>query len=208
MVVPSEHRETRDLPKRHFTRAVKYNMLEIHPALCADRVRAPSRSHSHSWLCSRQRVAPAVRDRVTAPGSALLRTAGSRHSRATYLESHYCTSKSAANLESYSCKNSWGVPPPTASIQLGAVRVPHPSVSRVRFLPARSRGGVNLTTPLLRAPNLPKMGFTAACSGAELSIEFRGLRAHEAASPSPLESALAQKWGWGYPLLAGSYDDP
>jgi hypothetical protein len=170
-------------------------MLEIRPsALCADRVRAPSRSRSHSWLlCSVQRVAPAVRDRVTAPGSALLRTAGARHSSATYLESYSCTSTYATSLESYSCKNSWGSPPPT-----GAVRVPHPSVSRVRFFPARSRG-VNLTTPLLRAPNLPKMGFTAARSGAELSIGFRGLRAYEAVLSSPLESALAQKWGWGVP---------
>ena len=174
-------------------------MLEIRPALCADRVRAPSRSHSHSWLSSLQRVAPAVRDRVTAPGSALLRTAGSRHSRATYLESYYCTSKSATSLESYSCKNSWGAPPPTTPSQLGAVRVPHPSVSRVRFFPARPRGGVNLTTPFLRAPNLPKMGFTAARSRAELSIGFRGLRAYEAVLSSPLESALAQKWGWGGP---------
>jgi hypothetical protein len=183
------------LSRSSFTRAVKWSMLEIRPsALCADRVRAPSRSRSHSWLCSVQRVAPAVRDRVTAPGSALLRTAGARHSRATYLESYSCTSTYATIVESYSCRKSRGAPPPT-----GAVRVPHPSVSRVRFFPARSRGGVNLTTPLLRAPNLPKMGFTAACSGAELSIGFRALRAHEAASPSPLESALAQKWGWGVP---------
>jgi hypothetical protein len=175
-------------------------MLEIRPsALCADRVRAPSRSRSHSWLlCSVQRVAPAVRDRVTAPGSALLRTAGARHSSATYLESYSCTSTYATIVESYSCEKSRGVPPPTASIQLGAVRVPHPSVSRVRFFPARPRG-VNLTTPFLRAPNLAKMGFTAARSGAELSIGFRGLRAYEAVLSSPLESALAQKWGWGVP---------
>jgi len=161
-------------------------MLEIRPALCADRVRAPSRSHSHSWLCSVQRVAPAVRDRVTAPGSASLRTAGSRHSSATYLESYYC-------------RKSRGAPPPTTPTQLGTARVPHPSVSRVRFFPAQPRVGVNLATPFLRAPNLPKMGFTAARSGTELSIGFRGLRAYEAVLSSPLESALAQKWGWGVP---------
>ncbi len=184
-------------------------MLEIRPpALCADGVRAPSQSRSHSWLCSVQCVAPAMHDPVTAPGSASLRTAGSRQSSATYLESYSCTSMSATSLESYSCKKSRGASPPTTSTQLGAVRVPHPSVSRVRFFPARPRGGVNLTTPLLRAPNLPKMGFTAARSGAELSIGFRGLRAHEAASPSPLESHLHKNGGGGYPLLAGSYDDP
>jgi hypothetical protein len=174
-------------------------MLEICPALCADRVRAPSRSRSHFWLCSVQSASAGVCDRVTAPGSALLRTAGSRHSGATYLESYYCTSKSATSLESYSCKNSWGSPPPATPTQLGAVRMPHPSVSRVRFFPAQPRGCVNLTTPFLRAPNLPKMGFTAARSGAELSIGFRGLRAYEAVLSSPLESALAQKWGWGVP---------
>jgi hypothetical protein len=178
-------------------------MLEIRPpALCADRVRAPSRSRSHSSLCSVQRVAPAVRDRVTAPGSASLRVSDSRDSRgqiATDLESDSCTNPCGTSVESYSCKKSWGAPPPTTPTQLGAARVPHPSVSRVRFFPARSRGGVNLATPLLRAPNLPKMGFTAARSGTELSIGFRGLRAHESASPSPLESALAQKWGWGVP---------
>ncbi len=162
-------------------------MLEIRPpALRADRVRAPYRLCSRSWLCSVQCAAPAERDRVTAPGSALLRTAGSRHSRATYLESYYC-------------QKSRRVLPRTTPTQLGAARVPHPSVSRVWFFPARSRGGVNLATPLLHAPNLPKMGFTAARSGAELSIGFRGLRAHEAASSSPLECALAQKWGWGVP---------
>jgi hypothetical protein len=177
-------------------------MLEIRPALCADRVRAPSRSHSHSWLCSVQRVAPAVRDRVTALVSASLRVADSRDSRAeiaTDLESYSCTSKSATSVESNSCKKSRGAPPPTTPTQLGSVRVPHPSVSRVRFFPARPRGGVNLTMPFLRAPNLPKMGFTAARSGAELSIGFRGLRAYEAVLSSPLESALAQKWGWGVP---------
>ena len=162
-------------------------MLETRPpALCANRVRAPDRLRIHSWLCSVQCAAPTMNDPVIAPGSASLRTAGSRQSRATY-------------LESYSCKKSRGASPPSTSTQLRAARVPHPSVSRVRFFPARLRGGVTLTMPLLRAPNLPKMGFTAACSGAELSVGFRGLRAHEAASQSPLESALAQKWGWGVP---------
>jgi hypothetical protein len=175
-------------------------MLEIRPpALCAYERRPPLRWHSHSWLCSVQRVAPAVHDRVTAPGSALLRTAGSRQSRTTDVESYSYTNPCGTSVESYSCKKSRGAPPPMTPTQLGSVRVPHPSVSRVRFFPAWPRGGVNLTTPLLRAPNLPKMGFTAARSGAELSIGFRGLRAHESAYPSPIESALAQKWGWGVP---------
>ena len=162
-------------------------MLEIcPPALCADRVLAPYRLRSCSWLCSAQRAAPAVCDGVTAPGSALLRTAGSRHSSATY-------------LESCSCKKSRRVLPRTTPTQLGAARVPHPSVSRVWFFPARSRGGVNLATPLLHAPNLPKMGLTATGSAAELSTGFRGRRAREAAPSSPLESALAPKPGWGAP---------
>ena len=175
-------------------------MLEIRPpALCADGVRAPSQSRIHSWLCSVQCAAPTMNDPVIAPGSASLRTAGSRQSRATYLESYSCTSMSATSLESYSCKKSRGASPPSTSTQLRAARVPHPSVSRVRFFPARLRGGVNLTTPLFGAPNLPKMGFTTARSGAELSIGCRGLRAHEAASSSPLECALTQKEGWGVP---------
>jgi hypothetical protein len=178
-------------------------MLEIRPpALCADRVRAPYRLRSRSWLCSVQRVAPAVRDRVTAPVSASLRVSDSRDSCveiATGLESYSYTSTYATSLESYSCEKSRGASPPSTSDQLREARVPHPSVSRVRFFPARLRGGVTLTTPLLRAPNLPKMGFTAARSGAELSIGFRGLRAYEAVLSSPLESALAQKWGWGVP---------
>jgi hypothetical protein len=175
-------------------------MVEIPPpALCAYERRPPLRWHSHSWLCSVQSTPAGVRYRVTAPASAFLRTVGFRRSRATYLESYFCTSMYATSLESYSCQKSRGAPPPTTPTQLGAVRVPSPSISRVRFFPARPRGGVNLTTPLLRAPNLPKMGFTAARSGAELSIGFRGLRAHEAGSSSPLGCALTQKWGWGVP---------
>jgi hypothetical protein len=195
------------LPKRHFTRAVKYNMLETRPpALCADRVRAPSRSGSHFWLCSVQSASAGVRDRVTALVSASLRVADSRDSRAeiaTYLESYSCTDSctntSATSVESYSCEKCRGLPSPHLATPLFRARVPHPSVSRVRFFPARSRGGVNLTTSFLRAANLPKMGFTAARSGAELSIGFRGIRAYEAVLSSPLESALAQKWGWGVP---------
>jgi hypothetical protein len=175
-------------------------MLEIRPpALCADRVRAPSRSRSHSWLCPVQRVAPAVRDRVTAPGLASLRTAGFRHSRATDLESHSCTNPCGTSVESYSCKKSRGVPPPSTSTQLRAARVPDPSVSSVRFFTARPRGGVDLETRLLRAPNLQKMGFTGARLSAGLSSGFSGLREHEAASSSPLECALTQKQGWGVP---------
>jgi hypothetical protein len=178
-------------------------MLEIRPpALCADGVRAPSQSRIHSWLCSVQCAAPTMNDPVTAPVSASLRVSDSRDSCveiATGLESYSYTSTYATSLESYSCEKSRGASPPSTSDQLREARVPHPSVSRVRFFPARLRGGVTLTTPLLRAPNLPKIGFTAARSAAELSIEFRGLRAHEAASPSPLECALTQKWGWGVP---------
>jgi hypothetical protein len=183
-----------------FTHAVKYNMLEIRPpALCAGRVRAPSRSRSDSWLCSVQSSPAGVRYRVTAPGPAFLRTIGFRRSRATNVESCSYKNPCGTSVESYSCEKSRGARPPTTPTQLGAVRVPHPSVSSVRFFPARRRGGVTLTTPLLRAPNLPKMGFTAVRSGAELSIGFRGLRAHEAASSSPLECALTQKEGWGVP---------
>jgi hypothetical protein len=178
-------------------------MLEMcPPALCAYEHRPPLRWHSHSWLCLVQSASAGVRYRVTAPVSASLRVTDSRDSRAeiaTDLESYSCTTKYATSLESYSCEKGREAPPLTTPNQLGAVRVPHPSVSRVRFFPARPRGGVNLATPLLRAPNLPKMGFTAARSGAELRIGFRGLRAHEAASSSRLESALTQKEGWGVP---------
>jgi hypothetical protein len=173
-------------------------MVEIRPpALCADRVRAPSQSRIHFWLCSVQCAAPIMSDPVIAPGSALLRTAGFRHSRATYLESYSCTNPCGTSVESYSCKKSRGVLPPTTPTQLGPARVPHPSVSRVWFFPARSRGGVNLATPLLHAPNVPKIGLTATGLAAELSTGFRGRRAREAAPSSPLESALAPKPGWG-----------
>lgn len=182
-------------------------MLEIRPpALCADRVRAPLRWHSHSWLCAVQRAAAVMRDRVTAPESASLRTADSRRSSAqiaTDLESYSCTSTSATSVESYSCEKSRGAPPTTTPTQLSAARVPHPSVSRVRFFSGRPRGGVNLATPLLGAPNLPKMGLTATGLTAELSSGFSGLRAHEAGSSSPLECALTPKQGWGVPPPAG-----
>ena len=175
-------------------------MLEIRPpALCADRVRAPDRLRSRSWLCSVQCAAPAMRDQVTAPGSALLRTAGFRHSRATDLESYSCTSKSATSLESYSCEKSRGAPPPTTPTQLGAVRMPHPSVSRVRFFPARPRGDVNLATPLFRAANLSKLGVTARRFAARPRSDPGGIWTREAGSQSPLESALAPKQGWGVP---------
>jgi hypothetical protein len=192
---------------RLFTHAVKYNMLEMcPPALCAYERRLPCRWHSHSWLCSVQFATAAVRDRVTALRSPSLRAAGFWHSDrqfASNVESISCTSKCATAVESYSCKRTRGAPPPTTSTQLGAARVPHPSVSRVRFFPAQPRGGVNLTTPLLRAPNLPKMGFTAARLTAGLSTGFSGLRAREAGCSSPLEYALTQKRGWGVPPPAG-----
>lgn len=198
---------------RLFTHAVKYNMLEMRPAsLCADRVRAPLRWHSHSWLCAVQRAA-AARDQARAPESASLRTADSRHSSApiaTCLESYACTSMVATSVESNSCEKSRGAPPPTTPTQLGAAGVPHPlalscegSVSRARFFPARQRGGVNLATPPFRAPNLPKMGLTATGLAAELNTGFSGLRAYEAGSSSPLECALTPKQGWGVPPPAG-----
>ena len=175
-------------------------------ALCAYGSDAPSRWRSHSWLCSVPSATAAVRYRVTAPESALARTARFRHSSApiaTYLESYSCTNMSATVVESYSCKKSRGAPPPTTPTQLGAPRVPNPSVSRVRFFPARPRGGVNLATPLWRAPNLPKMGLTATGLAGQLSTGISGLRAHEAGSSSPLECALTPKQGWGVPPPAG-----
>jgi hypothetical protein len=182
-------------------------MLEIRPpALCADKVRAPLRWQSRSWLGSVQYATAVVRNRVTAPRSASLRAAGFRHSRtpiATYLESYPCTKSSVTIVESYSCEIGRGAPPPTDSIQLGAARVPHPSVSRVRFFPARPQGGVNLATPLLRAPNFRQIGLTgrsfAAIPGSRLDM----FRAHEAGSLSLLECALTQKQGWGVPPHAG-----
>lgn len=195
-----------------FTHAVKYNMLEMcPPAPCAYERRLPRRWHSHSWLCSVQSATAAVRYRLTASRSASLRAAGFRHSPAritTDLESYSCTSTSTTCVESYSCKKSRGAPPPTAPTQFGAARVPHPSVSTVRFFPARPRGGGNRATPLLRAPNLPKMGLTATGLAAGLSSGFRGLRAREARRSSPLECALTPKQGWGYPLPPVSHNDP
>jgi len=184
-------------------------MLEIRPpVLCADRVRAPDRLRSRSWLCSVLCAAPAVRDRVIAPGSASLRVSDSRDSRAeiaTDLESYSSssTSKSATSLESYSCEKSRGAPPPKTPTQLGAVRMPHPSVSRVRFFPARPRGGVNLATPLFRAANLSKLSVTARRFAARPRSEPGGIWTREARSQSPLECALAPKQGWGVPPSSG-----
>ena len=145
-------------------------MLEIRPpALCPGRVRAPSRSRSHCWLCSVHCAAPAVRDPVTAPGSASLRTAGSRHSRATDLESNSCTNTCGTSVESYSCKKSRGVPPP------------------------------HLAAPLLRAANLSKLGVTAGRFAARARSEHGGIRSCATGSQSPLESALAPKHGRGVP---------
>jgi len=178
-------------------------MLEIPPpALCADKVRAPYRLRSRSWLCSVQCAAPAVRDRVTAPGSALLRTADPRHRRtqiATYLESCPCTSTYATIVESYSCEKSRGASPPSTSTQLRAARVPHPLVSRVRFFHALPRGGVNLTMPLLRAASLWRAGFTAQSFAVTAGARPGRIRTQEARSQSPLESALAPEQGWGVP---------
>jgi hypothetical protein len=145
-------------------------MLEIRPpAPCADRVRAPSRSRSHSWLCSVQCAAPAARDRVTAPGSASLRTAGSRHSSATDVESYSCTNTSATSVESYSWKKGGGAPPP------------------------------NRATPLFRAANLSKIGVAARRFAARPRSEPGGIWTRAAGSQSPLESALTPKHGWGVP---------
>ena len=145
-------------------------MLENRPvALCAGRVRAPSRLRSHYWLCSVQRAAPAVRDPVTAPGSTSLRSAGCRHSRATDLESKSCTNKCGTSVESYSCKRSRGVPPP------------------------------HLVAPLLRAAKLSKLGVTARRFAARPRSEHGGIRTCTTGSQSPLESALAAKHGRGVP---------
>jgi hypothetical protein len=191
---------------RLFTHAVKYNMLEIRPpALCAGRVRAPLRWHSHSWLCSVQYATAVMRDRLTAHESASLRTADSKNRSAqiaTYLESYSCTNSSATSVESHSCKKSRRAPPPTA-IQLGAARVPHPSVSRVRFFPARRRRGVNLATPLLRFASFWQIGFTARSFAAIPGSRINRLRGHEAGSSSPLECAVTQKQGWGVSPPAG-----
>jgi hypothetical protein len=175
-------------------------MLEIRPpALCADRVRAPSQSRSHSCLCSVQCAAPTMSDRVIAPGSDSLRTAGSWQYRATDLESDSCTSTYATRLESYPCEKSRGASPPSTSPQLRAARVPHPSVSRVRFFHALPRGGVNLTTPLLRAANLSKLGVTARRFATRPRSELCGVQTRQARSSSPLECSLTQKEGWGVP---------
>jgi hypothetical protein len=174
---------------RLFTHAVKYNMLEIRPpALCADRVRAPLRWHSHSWLCSVQY------------STAVMRDSGAHI--ATCLESYCCTNYSPTSVESYSCKKSGGAPPPTA-IQLGAARVPHPSVSRVRFFPARRRRGVNLATPLLGAPSFWQIGFTPRSFEAIPGSRLDRLWAHQAGSLFPLECALTSKQGWGVPPPSG-----
>jgi hypothetical protein len=189
-----------------FTHAVKYNMLEIRPpALCADRVRAPLRWHSHSWLCSIQSAIAVMPDRVTTPEAASLRTPDPRHRRAriaTYLESYSCTNTSTTSVESYSCKKSGGAPPPTA-IQLSAARVPHPSVSRVRFFPARPRRGVSLARRLLRAASFWQIGFASRFFAAIPGSLLDRIRAHGAGSSSPLECALTQKQGWGVPPPAG-----
>src|SRR5579859_5616372 len=164
-------------------------MLEIRPpALCAERVRAPLKWHSHSWLCSVQRL-DAARDRVTAPESASLPTADSRHRGA----------QMATNVESVSCKKNKGEPPHATPTQLGAARMPHPFVSRVRFFSARSRGGANLATPLLRAASFWQIGFTARSFAAIPGSRPERLRAREAGWSSPLECALTQKEGWGVP---------
>jgi hypothetical protein len=148
-------------------------MLEMcPPALCAHERRSPRRWHSRSWLCSVQCSVAAVRDRVTAPESASLRTCSFRHSRseiATDLESYSCTSASATGVESNSCEKSRGAPPPDP------------------------------TAPLLRAAKLSKIGFTARRFAAGLSSGFSGPPAHGAGCSSPLECALTPKQGWGVP---------
>jgi len=181
-------------------------MLEIRPpALCAERVRAPLKWHSHSWLCSVQRL-DAARDRVAAPESASLRTADLRHSDwqfASNVESISCTKPCGTGVESYSCKNHRGAPLLTTPTQLGAARVPHPPVSGVRFFPARPRDGANLATPLSRAASFWQIGFTARSLAAIPGSRLERLRAREAGSSSPLECALTQKEGWGVSPPAG-----
>ncbi len=181
-------------------------MLEMCPlALYSCGSDAPPRWHSHSWLCSVPPATAALPNRLTAPKSAWPCTAGSGHfctQIATDLESYSCTSTSGTSVESYSCEKSRGAPAPTTPIQRGEAWVPHRSISRVWFFPARPRGGANLM-PLLTAPNLPEMGFTAARLTAGLSSGLSGLRAHQAGPSSPLECALTPKPGWGVPPPAG-----
>jgi hypothetical protein len=153
-------------------------MLEIRPpALHAYERRVHCRRHSHFRLCPVHRVDAAARDRVTAPESASLRTAGFRHFRAqiaTHLESNSCTSPRATRVESYSCKKSRGALPP------------------------------NPATPLLPAANLSSCGDTDFRFGARLASESGAIRARATGSQSPLESALTPKLGWGVPPPAGS----
>jgi hypothetical protein len=146
-------------------------MLEIcPPALHAYERRMPRKRHSHFRLCPVQRVAAAVRDRVTAPELPSLRTADSGHSGAqiaTDLESCSCTSTSVISVESYSCKKSRGAPPP------------------------------NPAAPLLHTATLSKIGVAARRFAVRLARELGGIRTRYAESQSPLECALTRKRGWG-----------
>jgi hypothetical protein len=75
----------------------------------------------HSWLCSVQYAAAAVGHRVTPPGPASLRTAGSRNSRRwiiTIVESYSCRMCRITHLKSYSCGKIGGAPPPSAIMLL------------------------------------------------------------------------------------------
>jgi hypothetical protein len=116
-------------------------MLEIYPhAFCTDGRPVPggwygtvapnsrrscvNRGGRHSWLCSVQHAAPAVRDRVTPPGPASLRAARSRNSRrriVTIVESYSCRMRKINPLKSYSCGKIGGRPLPA---QLCCLRYP------------------------------------------------------------------------------------
>jgi hypothetical protein len=113
-------------------------MLEIcPPAFCAHELRVPGGWHGtgvanprrscvnwgcrQSCLCPVQCAAAAVRDRVTLPGPASLRTVGSRNSRRriiTIVESYSCRMRRINILKSYSCGKIGGPPLPSAIMLL------------------------------------------------------------------------------------------
>lgn len=145
-------------------------MLEIClPALCAHEPRVPRRSHGHPWLHSFRREATAVRYGVTSTVSVTPGVVDSSASRATYLESCRCRNLYGTGVESYSCE--------------------------------KSRGGLphNRATQRFRVAKLLKTGFTTTRFAARPQSQPGGIWTREVVQRSPLESALAEKWGRGVP---------
>lgn len=150
-------------------------MLEIYsPALCAHEPGVPRRLDGHLWLCSFRRGAAAVRYRVTSPVSAATGVVDSSASRATDLESCSCRNSSGTGVESYSCEKSRGALPPNRATQRR-----------------------------LRAAKLSKTGVSARRFPARSRSELWNVQTCQVGSQSPLESALAQKLGWGVPPPGG-----